>query len=63
MKLDLKKVNPTPKDKFEAIQFMNTAQQHLIDAIFIMDSALRNNSVEDDLIHEKKMKEFIQKFE
>ena len=63
MKLDIKKTNPTPENKWEAIDFMVKAQQKLVEALFIMDSAVVNNTEEFKELHEKKMKEFIKQFE
>ncbi len=62
MKLDVKKTNPNPKDKWEAINLMIKAQGNLVDALFIMDSALRFNTEEYREINEKRMKDFIKKF-
>lgn len=63
MNIDIKKTNPTPKDKWEAADFMINAQSSLVDALFIMDSALNFNTDEYKEINEKRMKEFIKKFE
>ena len=62
MKLDVKKTNPNPKNKWEAINFMIKAQGKLTDALFIMDSAIRYNTEEYREINEKRMKEFIERF-
>ena len=62
MKLDIKKTNPTPQDKWDALELLIKAQNNLIDALFIMDSALEYNTEEYREIHEKKMKEFVEKF-
>ena len=63
MKLDINKTNPTPKDKWEASDFMVKAQSSLVDALFIMDSALNFNTDDYKEINEKRMKDFIKKFE
>jgi hypothetical protein len=63
MNLDPKKTSPTPKDKWEAIEFANTAQQKLCDVLHIMHSALENNNEDDKVYHETKMKQFIEQFE
>ena len=62
MKLDIKKTNPTPQDKWDALELLIKAQGNLVDALFIMDSALEFNAEGFKKIHEKKMKEFIDKF-
>ena len=63
MNIDIKKTNPTPKDKWEAIDFMNKAQQKLVDALYIMDSMLKNNTDEFKETHKKRMEDFIKQFE
>lgn len=63
MNIDINKTNPTPKDKWEASDFMVKAQISLVDALFIMDSALNFNTAEYKEINEKRMKDFIKKFE
>ena len=62
MNLDIKKTNPTPQDKWDALELLIKAQQNIIDALHIMDSALEYNTEEYREIHEKKMKDFIKKF-
>jgi len=62
MKLDIKKTNPTPQDKWDALELLIKAQQNLVDALHIMDSAVNYNTEEYREINEKKMKEFIKKF-
>ena len=62
MKLDIKKTNPTPQDKWDALELLIKAQNNLIDALFIMDSALKYNTEDSKELHEKRMKEFIEKF-
>ena len=62
MKLDIKKTNPTPQDKWDALELLIKAQQNIFDALFIMNSALEYNTEEYREIHEKKMKDFIKKF-
>lgn len=61
MKIDIKKTNPNPKDKWEAIDFMIKAQQSVVDALHIMDCAIENNDLNS--FTEKRMKIFIKKFE
>lgn len=63
MNIDINKTNPTPKDKWEASVLMVKAQSSLVDALFIMDSALKYNTDDYKEINEKRMKEFIKKFE
>ena len=63
MKLDIKKTNPTPQDKWDALELLIKAQQNIIDALFIMDSAIKYNTEGYREIHEIKMKKFIDKFE
>jgi len=62
MKLDIKKTNPTPKNKWEAIELMIEAQQNVIEALHIMDSVLECDTEEFKEMHEKRMKQFIEKF-
>ncbi len=62
MKLDVKKTNPTPKDKWEAIELLIKAQGNVVDALFIMDSAIQFNTEDYKELHEKRMKDFIKKF-
>ena len=59
MNLDIKKTNPTPQDKWDALELLIKAQQNVIEALHIMDSVLKYNIRE---IHEKRMKDFIKKF-
>lgn len=61
--LDIHKTNPTPVDKWEAVEFMNKAQQDLLEALHIMESMIENDSDEYKEIHVKRMKNFIKKFE
>lgn len=62
MKIDTKKTNPTPKDKWEAIDLLIKSQQNVVDALFIMDSILTYNTEDYKEIHEKRMRDFIAKF-
>ena len=62
MKLDVKKTNPTPKDKWDAVDLLIKTQNYLTDALFIMDSAIRYNTKDYKELHEKRMKDFIEKF-
>ena len=62
MKLDIKKTNPTPQDKWDALELLIKAQGNLVDALHIMDSALKHNTKEFREIHEQRMKDFIDKF-
>lgn len=58
---DVKKVlGVTPTNQFEAIDLMNKAQQELIEALHIMQSAL--NFPEEKVIHENSMVKFYSKF-
>ena len=63
MNLDIKKTNPTPQDKWDALELLIKAQNNLIDALFIMDSALEYNTEDSKELHEKRMRDFIDKFE
>ncbi len=63
MKLDIKKLNRTPKDGFEAIDYMNEARGYLTDALHIMDSIITNNTEEFQEIHKRNLRDFINKFE
>lgn len=63
MIIDTKKTNKTPKDKWEAIEFMNEAQQRLLEAIHIMDSVVENNTEEFKEIHEIRIRGFLKQFE
>lgn len=63
MNIDIKKTHPTPGNNWQAIDLMNKAQQNLVDALHIMDSVLQNNTDDFKDIHEKRMKNFIKKFE
>ena len=51
------------KDKWEAIDLLVKAQSSLIDALLIMDNALEFNTVEYKEINERRMRDFIKKFE
>lgn len=59
--LDYKKINPTPKDKFEAIEYMLTAQQNLIEALFILKGI---QVWDEDLgeFHKKRISNYLNKF-
>lgn len=63
MNLDIKKTHPTPKNGFEASDFMIKAQSHLIDALFIMNSCIKYTEDGMDEIHKKRMADFIKRFE
>ena len=63
MNIDINKTHPSPKDKWESVDFMVKAQNSLVDALFIMDSALTFNTDEYKEINEKRMRDFIKKFE
>ena len=63
MKLNIKKLCPTPKDEFEAIRFMNEFSQDLVSAIFIMKSVLEFKEEIDIEINERRIREFISKYE
>jgi hypothetical protein len=63
MIIDTKKTSKTPKDQWEAIDFMNEAQQRLVEALHIMDSVLENNTDDFKELHEKRIKDFIKQFE
>jgi len=62
MNLDIKKLSKTPKDKFEAIEFMNEFSQHLINAVHIMNSCIEFNGEEFRESNERRMKNFIETF-
>lgn len=59
--LDYKKINPTPKDKFESIEFMLTAQQNLIEALFIL-KGIQVWDEDLDEFHKKRIDVFFDKF-
>ena len=63
MIIDTKKTSKTPKDQWEAIEFMNEAQQLLVEAICIMDSAVENDTEDFKEMHQTRMKKFIKQFE
>ena len=62
MKLDIKKTNPTAKDKWDAVDLLIKTQNNLVGALFIMDSAIRYNTKDYKELHEERMKDFIKKF-
>lgn len=60
--IDVKKVlGETPTNAFEAIDLMNKAQQQVFDAINIMQSALEYP--DETEFHNKKMSEYVKRFE
>jgi len=59
--IDTKKILPQPENGFEAIEMMSINGQHLIDAIFIMQSII--DFPKETRVHKKRMKEFIKQFE
>ena len=63
MKLDIKKISPSPKDKWEAIDLMVKAHGQLMDAYHIMKSAIEFTTEEDRVIGDRRMRKFIQQFE
>lgn len=63
MELNIKKLSPTPKDEFEAIRFMHEFSQDLVSAIFIMKSVLEFKAEIDIEINERRIREFISKYE
>lgn len=63
MELDIKKISPTPKDKWEAIELMVKAHGQLTDAYNIMTSALQYNTEEYKEINERRMRGFVTQFE
>lgn len=59
--LDIKKIlGENPKTAFEAIDMLIIAQQKIIDAVFIMQSAIEYPDCKD--ITDKKMIEFVNQF-
>jgi hypothetical protein len=64
IEFEIKKISPSPKDQWEAIEFMVNAQSQLTEALFIMKSLIENNSdKESKEWHEKRIKDFIKQFE
>tara|TARA_R110002049_G_scaffold4063_2_gene29307 strand:- start:10975 stop:11178 length:204 start_codon:yes stop_codon:yes gene_type:complete len=63
MNIDIKKISKTPKDQFEAIDFMIEFSSKLLDAILIMNSAVKFNTENYKEINEKRMIDFIKQFE
>lgn len=63
MELNIKKLSPTPKDEYEAIRFMHEFSQDLVSAIFIMKSVLEFKTEIDIEINERRIREFISKYE
>lgn len=61
LELDYKKINPTPKTKFQAIDFMLSAQQNLIEALFILKS-IKEWDEDLDEFHKKRIDVFLNKF-
>lgn len=61
LELDYKKINPTPETKFEAIDFMLSAQQNLIEALFILKS-IKEWDEDLDEFHKKSIDVFLNKF-
>ena len=59
--IDTKKILPTTENGFEAAKMMSINGQHLIDAIFIMQSII--DFPKETRFHKKRMKEFIKQFE
>jgi len=62
MDFNIKKTNPTLKDKWEVINLMNKAQQELLGALYIMKSMLENNGSDFKETYEKRMKNFVNEF-
>ena len=60
MNLDVKELVKTPKDQWEAIQYLEKAQQRIIDAIHIMESILDNPN--EMPFHKKRIELFIEQF-
>jgi len=61
MEIDIKKVmGDTPKDQFEAVRKMNKAQQKVLEALHIMQSAIDFPEYTD--INQRRMKEYFNKF-
>ena len=64
MNLDSKKIMKTALDQCDAINLLVDAQQNLIEALHIMDSAVEyNDNIDDKEINERRMMKFISKFE
>ena len=63
MEIDIKKLMvKSPKDVFEAIDMMTALNSELVDAIYIIDSALKLNTADHKEINEMRMKDFISKY-
>jgi tRNA U34 5-carboxymethylaminomethyl modifying GTPase MnmE/TrmE len=63
MEIDIKKVmGDTPKDQYEAVRKMNKAQQEVIEALHIMQSAIDFPEIEMIEINQKRMKDYLSKF-
>lgn len=62
MKINVNKVCPTPKDKWEAVDFANEAQQKLLEALYIMDSVLKSPQ-DFEGFHKRRMEEFIKQYQ
>jgi hypothetical protein len=62
MEIDVKKTNPTPKDRWEAIRMMTDAQQKLVEAIFKMESFINDDEKENVDWHRMTMNEFVKQF-
>ena len=58
LKIDISKVLPTPEDGYHAVALLVEHGQNIIEALHIMDYAIRHPDELDD----KRMKEFINKF-
>jgi hypothetical protein len=59
--IDYSKINPTPTDKFEAIDFMLNSQRELLEAIHILHSIYIWDQ-EIDEYHLKRIKAFLLKY-
>ena len=60
---DTKKITSTPKDQWEAINFLVKKEQELISALHIMKSIIDNPQDDFKELHEKRIKEFLSNYE
>lgn len=61
--MDINKIFKTPKDRWEAIDFMNNARQELVEAIYIINSFIKNNNEHSKEFSEARAKKFLKNYE
>jgi hypothetical protein len=59
---EIMKIMKTPKDQWEAIDFMIEAQGLLLRAIHIMESQIENDELENHDFHKKTIIQFLNQF-